>query len=250
MALTNQPYLPLYVNDWLSNTKLKSCSASAHGIMLNVMLLMHKEEDYGIILLKQKFKQTNKQIKNFALQLAKVLPFDSIEIENGLIELLDEKSLIINGDILQCNRMIKDADISLKRSQSGSKGGKETMKKPKIVNDFAQANIEANNKAKPKAKPEYEYIIKIVIEYLNTNTGRDYGISTKETVNVISKRIKEGFKIEDFKRVIDVKTAKWLHDDKMSDYLRPSTLFGEKFEGYLNELPIIQKTGANKPLGR
>lgn len=241
MALTNQPYLPLYVNDWLSNTKLKSCSASAHGIMLNVMLLMHKEEDYGIILLKQKFKQTNKQIKNFALQLAKVLPFDSVEIENALIELLDEKSLIINGDFLQCNRMIKDADISLKRSKSGSKGGKETMKKPKIVDDFAKANFEANN----KAKPEYEYIIKTVIEYLNINTNRDYKIGSKETISVISKRIKDGFRIEDFKKVIDIKTAKWLHDPKMNDYLRPVTLFGDKFESYLNELPVLSKLNSS-----
>jgi uncharacterized phage protein (TIGR02220 family) len=238
MALTNQPYLPLYVNDWLSNTKLKSCTALAHGIMINAMLLMHKEEDYGIILLKQKFKQTDKQIKNFALQLAKVLTFDLLEIETGLIELLDEGCLFIDGDILKCKRMIKDADLSLKRSLSGSKGGKETMKKPPIKNDFASTFAQA----KSKAKPEYEYIIETVIEYLNKKVSSEFKPKTKDTITVISARIKEGYKIDDFKKVIDIKTEKWLHDASMKDYLRPATLFGTKFESYLNEIPKTIKS--------
>lgn len=235
MALSNQPYLPLYINDWLSNSKLKSCSASAHGLMINIMALMHKEEDYGIILLKQKFKQTDKQINNFALQLVKLLPFDAVEIEQGLIELIEEKCLFITDDILKCNRMIKDADISLKRSLSGSKGGKETMKKPIILNDFASKFAQA----KIKAKPEYEYIIDTVIEYLNIKVASDFKSKTKETINLISARIKEGYKIEDFKKVIDIKSDKWLNDLAMKDYLRPATLFGTKFESYLNEVPKI-----------
>ena len=49
--------------------------------------------------------------------------------------------------------------------------------------------------------------------------------------------MKEGFTLEDFKTVIDIKTKKWLHDDKMRDFLRPKTLFSTNFEGYLNEVP-------------
>lgn len=35
--------------------------------------------------------------------------------------------------------------------------------------------------------------------------------------------------------MIDIKTAEWLHNPKMNKYLRPETLFGTKFESYLNQ---------------
>lgn len=232
MALTNQPYLPLFVNDWLSSTKLKMCSARAHGIMINTMLLMHKEDDYGYILLKQKFKQSPKQILNFASQFAKVLPFDLLEIEEGLTELVDENCLYIDGDKLKCNRMVKDADISIKRSLSGSKGGTKTMQKDAVnktefASEFAQAKVKANT--------EYEYIIINVIDYLNKKASSDFKSKTKNTVSHITARINDGYKIEDFKNVIDVKTSQWLNDPKMVGFLRPDTLFSPKFESYLNE---------------
>lgn len=50
-------------------------------------------------------------------------------------------------------------------------------------------------------------------------------------------RLNEGFDIEDFKKVIDTKVDAWKNDETMNTYLRPATLFGPKFEGYLNEKP-------------
>ena len=35
--------------------------------------------------------------------------------------------------------------------------------------------------------------------------------------------------------MIKIKSKEWKNDDKMSKYLRPETLFGAKFEGYLNQ---------------
>lgn len=141
MALTDQPYLPLYVDDWMNNTKLKMCSPGAHGLMISIMCLMHKSESYGVILLKQKFKQTNKQSYNFASQIARLSSFDLLEIEKYFYELLDEKVLKIDGDSLVCSRMVKDADISKKRSSSGKSGGKKTQNS---IKNFAKANVEAN----------------------------------------------------------------------------------------------------------
>lgn len=141
MALTDQPYLPLYVDDWMNNTKLKMCSPGAHGLMASIMCLMHKSESYGIILLKQKFKQTDEQVLNFAKQIAKLTSFDLLEIEKPLHELIDEKVLKIEGDSLICSRMVKDAEISKKRASSGKSGGNKTQKSLK---NFALANVEAN----------------------------------------------------------------------------------------------------------
>jgi hypothetical protein len=153
MALTDQPYLPLYVDDWMNNTKLKLCSPGAHGLMISIMCLMHKSESYGIILLKQKFKQSDKQELNFASQIARLSSFDLFEIEKYFYELIDEKVLEIDGDNLICSRMVKDAEISKKRASSGKSGGKKTQIS---IKNFAKANIEANTVIGNENESEYE----------------------------------------------------------------------------------------------
>ena len=74
-----------------------------------------------------------------------------------------------------------------------------------------------------------------VIDYLNKKASTAYKHTTADTQKHIKARINEGFKLEDFRRVIDVKCAEWLEDSKMSVYIRPKTLFGPKFESYLNQ---------------
>ena len=57
----------------------------------------------------------------------------------------------------------------------------------------------------------------------------------------------EKYTIEDFKKVIDIKVSKWLNNPEMADYLRPDTLFGTKFESYLNENKIQQQPTKQEP---
>ncbi len=141
MALTDQPYLPLYVDDWMNNNKLKLCSPGAHGLMISIMCLMHKSESYGIILLKQKFKQTDNQRLNFAKQIAKLSSFDLLEIELNFYELIAESVLKIDGEELICIRMVNDAKLSKIRSSVGKNGGKSTQIK---IKNFALAKVKAN----------------------------------------------------------------------------------------------------------
>ena len=63
---------------------------------------------------------------------------------------------------------------------------------------------------------------------------RDFKSTTKKTRDCISARLNEGFVEEDFYRVIDVKCGQWMDGD-MEKFLRPETLFSNKFESYLNE---------------
>lgn len=79
--------------------------------------------------------------------------------------------------------------------------------------------------------------IKEIVEYLNQKTGKNFKYNTQKTQSCIKARLKEGFSVDDFKTVINIKTEQWGKDPKMSVYLRPETLFGTKFEGYLNEAP-------------
>jgi hypothetical protein len=128
MALTDQPYLPLYVDDWMNNNKLKLCSLQAKGLMIQIMCIMHKEVEYGVVLLKAKFKQTDKQIENFALQIKRLSNSETEETKFALQELIEENCLLIEGDRLICPRMIKDANLSSIRSTVGKTGGSNVTK--------------------------------------------------------------------------------------------------------------------------
>lgn len=78
-------------------------------------------------------------------------------------------------------------------------------------------------------------IIKEIINYLNTKSFKNYRYTPDKTKRVIRARLHEGFTVDDFKKVIDNKCNEWLNDQKMNTYLRPETLFGTKFESYLNQ---------------
>lgn len=171
MALTNQPFIKFNVTDWLSNKKLKFCSPQSQGVLINILCLMHKEPDYGKILLLQKYKQNenfayannkdlhmqnSKQINGFSILISKMLTFDSSEIEPALIELIDLKVLLIENDYLVCPRMVRDADISRIRTDAGKSGGvnhslkkaKPTnlhMQNPKQNEDFAYSKSQAKS---------------------------------------------------------------------------------------------------------
>ena len=142
MALRDQPYFPMYVDDYLTDEKLNMCKPSSQGIYIKILCIMHKSEHYGCILLKQKDKQDENVCLNFARKLARLLPFTIDEINDAIIDLLDEKVLYLDDDMLCQKRMIKDHSISVSRSKAGSKGGTSTQQKNK---NFAKAKTEANS---------------------------------------------------------------------------------------------------------
>lgn len=80
----------------------------------------------------------------------------------------------------------------------------------------------------------YVSIIQEVVNYLNLKAGTNFKSGTNKTQSCIKARIKEGFSLDDFKLVIDKKCKSW-KGTEWEKYLRPETLFGTKFEGYLNE---------------
>ena len=76
---------------------------------------------------------------------------------------------------------------------------------------------------------------KEITDYLNAAANKNYRHTTVTTRKAIKARCGEGFDINDFKKVIDIKTKEWKDDVKMNQFLRPETLFGTKFESYLNQ---------------
>ena len=94
-------------------------------------------------------------------------------------------------------------------------------------------------------KPDLIPFFKI-ISYLNQKTKKHFSHKTKVYRGHIKARWNEGKRLDDFKRVVDVKFEKWGTDQKMIDYLRPETLFGTKMDSYLNEGGPILETSTDK----
>ncbi len=92
-------------------------------------------------------------------------------------------------------------------------------------------------KGKKKKETALEDVIPIreIVEYLNQKADKAFSHTSKSTKRFIAARWKDGFSLEDFKKVIDNQVAKWKGDPTYDAYLRPETLFNEtKFQGYLN----------------
>ena len=87
---------------------------------------------------------------------------------------------------------------------------------------------------------------KEIIGYLNEKLGTKYKPNASKNKTVINARLKEGYSFDDFKTVVDNKIADWGNSPKMSKFLRPETLFGPKFDGYLSEKRINQKPNTHQ----
>lgn len=178
MALRDQPYIALYVQDYLTDEKLNSCSAATQGVYIKIMCILHKQDNYGIILLKQKDKQKSSSIENFALKFANLLPFSYEIILSAISECVEEGVLKIEGDKLYQKRMVKDGEISLKRSKAGKSGGGNPVLFKQI------------DKQTDKQNPENENEINNLYPGINKEIKIDFENSKIEMENAFSLREK------------------------------------------------------------
>ena len=84
-----------------------------------------------------------------------------------------------------------------------------------------------------------------IITYFNEVAGTHYLLRGKEVKRLIKARWDDGFRLDDFKTVLDKKAGQWKNNAKMSKYLRFETLFSNKFESYLNEVVAPQYNSIN-----
>ena len=187
MALRNQPYIPLYVQDFMSDEKLRECSAQSIGVYIFIMCFMHKSDVYGKILLRQKDRQSESDSKNFAYKLSKHLPFTTDVVEKSINELLEEKVIFIDGDFLVQKRMVKDNAISNARSKAGKKGAKTTNNKQNFVATKVATNYENENEvenesviiSKKDKIPTIHEFMNYAKEKLGDENYRTYELSIK-----------------------------------------------------------------------
>ena len=82
-------------------------------------------------------------------------------------------------------------------------------------------------------KPDLGPVISKTIDHLNQLAGTSYRPTAKATIKLVHARLADGFSLDNFITVLKFKWDDWRDDPKMQRYFRPETLFGSKFEGYL-----------------
>ena len=102
------------------------------------------------------------------------------------------------------------------------------------VESTVVSNVESTALNKQKLKPKHNNYIVEIIDYLNEKAGTRYKPTSKKTKDFVNARLNEGFTVDDFKQVIDNKVNDWTGTE-WEKFLRPETLFSNKFEGYLNQ---------------
>jgi len=144
---------------------------------------------------------------------------------------------IINYEIYQSDGKQDDIQNDKQVTNRLQTGDKQVSTNKNVNND----NNVNNEKKKEKIDSANRTILyEQIINYLNTEADKSYEPTTPLTIKLINARLKEGYSLDDFKRVIDIKVEEWKgkysKDGKnWGDYLRPQTLFSNKFESYLNQ---------------
>lgn len=164
-------------------------------------------------------------------------------IEDGLVERLDD-GVGGRGNTPRLVAVVPRERVNKVPKRVNKVPEKGEQSSPDNIEDNLVDNKEIKEKAgRPEETGDIPY--GEIVSYLNERAGTSYRESSRKTRSLIHARFSEGFTAEDFKTVIDNKCRSWLGDTRMCAYLRPETLFGTKFEGYLNESSVSTRLGSS-----
>ena len=206
-------------------------------VWFKLLCLAGKQNNSGVFMMGQ-IAYTDKMLATiFRMKEATVTMALKTFEDFGMVEIIDGVITIPNWDkhqSLDAYEKKKERDrlyqqerrnrqrLLVQKSSEESSDSQQTQSSDVAVSE--------EDKDKEEDKEIYIYIV----DYLNQKAGTKYKASSKKTQTCIHARLAEGFELDDFKAVIDKKCADWIGDAKMEQYLRPETLFGTKFESYLN----------------
>ena len=203
-------------------------------IWFKLLCMAGKQNNNGVFMLNDRIAYTEEMLATIFRKPLNVVRLALTTFETyGMIEVIDNVITIPNWEKHQnIEKLETIKEQTRKRVAEYRKRQEEKLLELKnVTQNVTLRNALEEDKEEDKNKNN---IIKDIVEYLNLKTNSSYRYSSDKTRRVINARLNEGFTLDDFKRVIDIKTSQWLGDLKMEQYLRPETLFGTKFESYLN----------------
>ena len=146
----------------------------------------------------------------------------------------------MQNDVDACGRIKSNANDANTNTKSNTKS-KSNNNNNICGADAPSAVVDKSDSTHDVEDESDKVPYKEIIDYLNQKLGTHYLPKSKDSRKAIHARWAEGYRLEDFKTVIDNMIERWGKDAKMSDYLRPITLFSPKFESYLNLKPVEAK---------
>ena len=166
-----------------------------------------------------------------------------IPFESGVMVITDwnknnylDRNRITETEYIQELKLLKIINEKYELNNSRLTSVKQVFNQYSIEeNSIEENSIEENSIDIYSPAKQDKIPYKEIVDYLNFKINSNYKPTTKKTKDLIKARYNEGFKLEDFKKVIDKKVNEWINDKKMEQFLRPTTLFGTNFESYLNQ---------------
>lgn len=133
----------------------------------------------------------------------------------------------------------KKAEIERKKKEKSEKGKNRPADSADSENGLPRSDQTDQTDQTDQEKKDQDRaprgLAQDILDHLNLKTGKAFRMGGA-TSKLIGARIKEGYRLEDFQRVIDNKVADWGRNPDYEQYLRPATLFqASKFDGYLNQ---------------
>ncbi|EJQ54808.1 conserved phage C-terminal domain-containing protein [Bacillus wiedmannii] len=188
-------------------------------------------------------------VYNSVAEWVKQFPFWSENTIRRIVKNLEDEQLLVIGNYNRAKfdktkwysinyeklRLLESTNDVPNLGRRSTQNGQ--MDVPNLGKPIPETNTETTSEIK-------EYIVEIV-NYLNDVCGSSYRSTSKKTQSLIKTRLIEGFTVDNFKTVIDTKAKEWLRTEQ-AKYLRPETLFGTKFEGYLQQGKVEGKRGSSK----
>lgn len=174
-------------------------------------------------------------------------------VQIGLIDIMDTGAIYMKQIDEMVGSETNAAIRKRKYRQTIEQGDNVPKLSQRSPTENRDKSLESREKSLEKEKhivekpvlldPEKQIPYQEIIDYLNDKAETAYKPTSKKTQSLIKTRWDEGFHLEDFKKVIDNKVAEWSKDTYWSKFLRPETLFSNKFEGYLNQKTKVRSGG-------
>ena len=217
---------------WISGS-ITLCSYEAKGIFIDICALYWARE--GI--LKEAYVE---QIFNKCSTSVKQELFDAevISYREGLLQIdfLEEQLNSFEGISEKRAEAGRKSAESRKKSEQNSTSVQQVLSKVQQTPTIKRREDKIIEEKIREEKKKEDKIIEEIIDDLNQVCSTNYKYNTPKTKELIKTRIKEGFTVEDFKKVHRNMFDCWYIDEKMREFLRPITLYSNKFESYLNKL--------------
>ncbi|WP_336877591.1 phage replisome organizer N-terminal domain-containing protein [Staphylococcus nepalensis] len=213
-------------------------------IWVKLLTLAGKHNEQGYIMLSENLpyneemlaNEFNRSLNTVRLALQTFNTLGMIEYDGGILKVANwEKHQNIEG--LEKIRKQTRERVRKHREQKQLEASNVNV----TLRNATEEELEEEKNREEDKSPSLPY--KNIINHLNEQANKKYKHTTNKTQGLIKARFNEGFTEDDFLKVIDNMVTEWKGSEKMEMYLRPETLFGTKFESYLNKTVVTNKKG-------